>query len=176
MFAVREHRIALSRDADAAEFGRNIVEARHFDARDVFEIPSTVRIAAYAIGDVADLSGDVADMRGERLPLLGNALVGLEPVTLAVAVAQERTPFLDARRLQFDLQRIIHCDRLHQRKVVDASLCIGLLPASRFEQIAERAGERLVRTVTRIERHCQNVGCTAGQPARSLARAAWAHA
>ena len=171
---MREHGIALGGDAHAAELAGQIVEVRHLDAGDVVEITRPVGIAAYPIGSVADLPGDVADIRQEPLPLLRDALVGLESVASPRPAISSVRPFS---------KRGGSSSTISDSSILNGSTRVMFvemaLRANRFgrqaELIAERTGERLVRTIAGVERDGQDVRRAGHEMSRGLGQAAAAH-
>ena len=64
MLRMREHRITLLGNADAAEAARQIGEVGDLDPGDVVEIAGIIAVAADAIGNsiLADPRGNVGDL------------------------------------------------------------------------------------------------------------------
>src|SRR5467141_4379318 len=98
--AVREDRVSLFGNPNAAEFARQIGEVGHFDAGDVVEISGIVGVAADAVGHRPDPAGKVRNGLMKALPLTGYRRTGLAGVTLANTGDEQRLAGLKTRGLK----------------------------------------------------------------------------
>src|SRR5271166_3747307 len=158
---MREYRVAPCRKSHPAELGWQVVEAGNLDAGDVLEIAGAITVAADTVGGAGDLSGDVADIVLEAFPLLRDALIRLERIPLAKSGDQQGESILEPRGIQFNDERVIHGDRLHKGDVGEMSLRAHVI-GRHAELVPEGTREGLMRTVSGIERHSQDVWCACG--------------
>jgi hypothetical protein len=103
-----------------------------------------------------------------------DAVVGLECVPFSEPGDEQHATVFEARRFQFDDERFVHSDRLHQGYVVEMALHAHGL-RRQVELIAERAGEGFVRGIAGIERHGQDIGGAGGETSCGLGQAPAAH-
>src|ERR1700730_13274604 len=100
VIAVGEDRVSLFGDPNAAEFARQVVEGRHFDAGDGVEVSGIVAVAGHAVSPLPDPAGNVLDRLMKALPLAGNAGSALAIVALADAGDEKRLAGRKTRRLK----------------------------------------------------------------------------